>query len=170
MQFWYLKTFLHWLLMDNDRCSMAHSLEGRFPFLNKRVYELAFQIPPSVQIGGRYGAEKLLLRRAFKDALPPSIYRRAKAPLPSPLLIQYHKAIVGALEVAIPAMPKDFWNVLDKGTIEALLGRFKARVLASPVESDSLTAYLRLSDPWKLRTPQMFGVLTLLRWWKMNFT
>ncbi len=56
------------LLRDTDNNGMAHSLEIRPPFLDKRVMDLAFSIPGQVRLPtGR--ANKHLLRVAFSDLL-----------------------------------------------------------------------------------------------------
>lgn len=176
MQLWYISTFLHWLLIDNDRCSMAFSLEGRFPFLNKRVYELAMRIPPEVSVGNDHGQEKLVLREAFANILPEAIsYHRKKAPLPSPMKVAYHAKLASALRHAIEEVPNSIWDILDRTRIEMICSEFQisTKTLLSGASSENggeqLTKYLSLSEPWGIRTPQIFGILTLLRWWKMNF-
>jgi asparagine synthase (glutamine-hydrolysing) len=176
MQHWYLATFLHWLLLDNDRCSMAFSLEGRFPFLNRRVFETALRIPPAAQIGGDLGEEKLMLRQAFRQALPESIWRhRRKAPLPSPLKLSFHQLIETALRDNIVNADPAVWEVLDRDGVEAVLSAYSARIAAlaaAGAEQDGgeeLTKYLRLDEPWSVRTPHAFGLLSFFRWWHMNF-
>lgn len=175
MQQWYLSTFLHWLLLDNDRCSMAFSLEGRFPFLNRRVFELAMRIPPELSVGSDHGEEKLVLRRAFAHLLPEAIARhRKKAPLPSPAKVAYHAKLAAALELAIEDVPGSIWDVLDKRQIQSICSEFQSAVgalaFAQPeAGGEQLTKYLSLAEPWALRSPQIFGILTLLRWWKMHF-
>ena len=42
-----LKTFLHGLLVVEDKLSMAHGLETRVPFLDDDLVELAVRIPPA---------------------------------------------------------------------------------------------------------------------------
>jgi asparagine synthase (glutamine-hydrolysing) len=176
MQAWYLHTFLHWLLLDNDRCSMAHSLEGRFPYLNRSVYELALSIPASMQVGPSYGEEKLPLRKAFESVLPIAIVRRAKAPLPSPTALSFHKSIGNGLFRAIQEVPKSIWEALNKAAVQEFAGQFRA--LTDDLEQrghtarggEELTRYLFLEEGWGIRTPQAFGLLTLLRWWTINFS
>jgi asparagine synthetase B (glutamine-hydrolysing) len=177
MQYWYLATFLHWLLLDNDRCSMAFSLEGRFPFLNREVYELALRIPPTAQIGGDLGEEKLVLRRAFRDSLPETIWRhRKKAPLPSPSKLQFHRLIERALAKAIEEAPAEAWDIVDKGGARALFDSYSTAIAgleqggALATGGDDLTRYLRLDEPWSVRTSHAFGLLTFLRWWRLNFS
>jgi len=56
------------LLLKVDRCLMAHALEGRTPFLDAKVAELAFRLPDELKI--RNGLGKLLLRKWLERALP----------------------------------------------------------------------------------------------------
>ena len=44
-----LKTFLHGLLVVEDKLSMAHSLETRVPFLDNDLVDFAVRLPPSPQ-------------------------------------------------------------------------------------------------------------------------
>jgi asparagine synthase (glutamine-hydrolysing) len=63
-------------LVKVDRMSMAHSLEVRSPFLDRRVVELAFRIPADrKQVGG---TGKVLLRRLAKQRLPEGLWRLPK--------------------------------------------------------------------------------------------
>jgi asparagine synthase (glutamine-hydrolysing) len=45
------KTFLHGLLVVEDKLSMAHSLETRVPFLDNDLVEFAMQIPVRLKLG-----------------------------------------------------------------------------------------------------------------------
>ena len=56
------------LLRYEDRNSMAHSIEARVPFLDHRLAELAFSLPPDELI--RNGRTKDVLRRSLADLLP----------------------------------------------------------------------------------------------------
>jgi asparagine synthase (glutamine-hydrolysing) len=62
------------LLRYEDRNSMSHSLEARVPFLDHRLVELCFSLPPDELIRG--GETKSVLRRALGDLLPPSVRAR----------------------------------------------------------------------------------------------
>lgn len=70
------------LSSQGDRVAMAHSIEGRFPFLDHRVIEFANTLPPSYKIRGM--TEKYLLRRALGDLLPHDIVNRTKQPYRAP--------------------------------------------------------------------------------------
>lgn len=64
-----------------DRLTMAHSIEGRVPFLDLAMIELGQRIPSGLKIrrghDGRQ-VEKWILRRAFEDLLPSEIVWRPK--------------------------------------------------------------------------------------------
>ena len=71
------------LLPKADIASMAHSLELRSPLLDHHVVELGLSLPDSLKTRGLSG--KIALRRAFADALPPTIARRGKTGFGVPL-------------------------------------------------------------------------------------
>ncbi len=70
------------LSSQGDRVSMAHAVEGRFPFLDHRVVEFASRIPPRLKLRGL--DEKHILRRAIGHRLPKSIADRRKQPYRAP--------------------------------------------------------------------------------------
>ena len=65
-------------LQRADRLTMLHSIEGRVPFLDLRMVELAQRIPVSLKLAGDPAIEKWVLREAFRDLLPDSIVWRRK--------------------------------------------------------------------------------------------
>jgi asparagine synthase (glutamine-hydrolysing) len=64
------------LLVKADRMSMAHSLEARVPFLDRRVVELGRRIPSRLRLRGL--TTKHVLRRAMAGRLPEPILSGAK--------------------------------------------------------------------------------------------
>ena len=56
------------LLTKLDRCLMAHGVEGRTPFLDASVAEVAYRLPDRLKVRG--GRGKWLLRRWLGDRLP----------------------------------------------------------------------------------------------------
>ncbi len=56
------------LLTKLDRCLMAHGVEGRVPFLDPAVAEIAFRLPDSLKVRGGLG--KWLLRKWLDGKLP----------------------------------------------------------------------------------------------------
>jgi len=67
---------------QGDRMLMAHSVEGRFPFLDPDVVELCNAMPPLVKL--RVLDEKHVLKAAMRDLLPEEILTRPKQPYRAP--------------------------------------------------------------------------------------
>lgn len=71
------------LLVKMDRCSMAHALEARSPFLDRELMEYVSALPDAMKL--RWGRTKVILRRAFAGLLPPEILTRGKMGFGVPL-------------------------------------------------------------------------------------
>jgi asparagine synthase (glutamine-hydrolysing) len=69
------RTYLHGLLLVEDKLSMAHSLESRVPFLDNELVDLALSIPAARKLEG---ASKSLLRKAMRGRLPEPVLARGK--------------------------------------------------------------------------------------------
>ena len=70
-------------LVRNDKLGMAHSLEGRFPILNKRLRDYVRAIPSHLKIDERFFKKpkeyhKRLQKRAYKGKLPDYIINHIK--------------------------------------------------------------------------------------------
>ncbi|MDO8356006.1 MAG: asparagine synthase (glutamine-hydrolyzing) [Nitrospirota bacterium] len=70
------------LSSQGDRMAMAHSIEGRFPFLDYRVVEFASRLSPQLKM--KVLNEKYLLKAAIGDMIPRSIRNRHKQPYRAP--------------------------------------------------------------------------------------
>jgi asparagine synthase (glutamine-hydrolysing) len=70
------------LTMLGDRMEMAHSIEGRVPFLDHHVVEVIRSQPVSQKIRGM--TEKYVLREAVRDVITDTVYKRQKHPFLSP--------------------------------------------------------------------------------------
>jgi asparagine synthetase B (glutamine-hydrolysing) len=70
------------LTVLGDRMEMAHSVEGRLPFLDHHVVELARDLPISQKIRGM--TEKYVLREAARPVLTATVYGRHKHPFLTP--------------------------------------------------------------------------------------
>jgi asparagine synthase (glutamine-hydrolysing) len=79
-----------------DGMEMAHGIEGRVPFLDPRVVELAFSIAPDVLAGvsGDRTIDKPVLRRAVADVIPADVRARPKHPFLAPPLARIAPALV----------------------------------------------------------------------------
>ena len=79
----------HLLGEHGDRMVMAHSVEGRYPFLDPEIVDLARRMPPNLKV--RDLTAKYVVRRMAEGTIPHQIVAREKfgfrAP-GSPLLLQ----------------------------------------------------------------------------------
>jgi len=71
------------MLTKIDRASMAHGLEVRAPFLDHRLAEWAFRLPPHLKIGA--GGGKRLLKAAQEERIDREILYRQKQGFSPPL-------------------------------------------------------------------------------------
>jgi asparagine synthase (glutamine-hydrolysing) len=67
---------LNMLLRDSDCMSMAHGMELRVPFLDRRLVEYVLMIPGSLKVDGN--TPKPLLARAAQGILPKMVAQRSK--------------------------------------------------------------------------------------------
>jgi len=70
------------LTMLGDRMEMAHSVEGRVPFLDHPLVELIRSQPVTQKINGM--TEKYVLRESTRNVITDTVYRRQKHPFMSP--------------------------------------------------------------------------------------
>lgn len=144
--FVWAKSFLPNYILNllGDRMEMAHSIEGRVPFLDHHVVECVCRVPVSLKIRGL--TEKYLLREAAKPVITKTVYRRQKHPFLSPPATNaptehFHQMLQDTLRgPVLAAMPfydqKKVVNLLD-----ALPGMPEAdRVGLDPVLTSILSA------------------------------
>lgn len=70
------------LSSQGDRMAMANGVEGRFPFLDHRLFEFAAALPTRSKLRGLQ--EKEILRRWSAQILPESVRQRSKQPYRAP--------------------------------------------------------------------------------------
>ena len=90
-QFLEMRTLLPGYLLSSqgDRMSLAHGIEGRYPFLDHEVVEWAFHLPDDYKM--KLLSQKHLLRESFRRELPASIVDRPKQPYQAPDLLSFFR-------------------------------------------------------------------------------
>lgn len=83
-QFLEIKIFLSQYLLSSqgDRMGMAHSIEGRFPFLDYRLVEFCNRLPPSLKLRGL--TEKYILQTTGAEMAAAGDLATPQTPLPGP--------------------------------------------------------------------------------------
>lgn len=113
------------LSSQGDRMLMAHSVEGRFPFLDRQVAALAESLPPSYKL--RVLDEKHVLKRAAHGLVPPAILQRKKQPYRAPDALSFADpdATEWIEEVASPRALADA-GVFTPGAARQLIEKCRA--------------------------------------------
>ncbi|MBN9288246.1 MAG: asparagine synthase (glutamine-hydrolyzing) [Gammaproteobacteria bacterium 39-13] len=103
-----------------DRTEMAHSIEGRLPFLDHHVVEFMRKVPLNLKIKNM--TEKYLLRQAAKPFLPAKIYQRQKYPFfATPVLLLGKGDLYDLLQTTLRGPLLTGQGVYDRNKIIALL-------------------------------------------------
>ncbi len=72
-----------WAIIRQERNTMAHSLELRLPFLDKKLLEFAFRLPPRLK--AKRLQDKIIERRLARRMLPREVVKRPKNPFFMPM-------------------------------------------------------------------------------------
>jgi asparagine synthase (glutamine-hydrolysing) len=147
-QYLEIVTFLSPYLLSSqgDRMGMAHSVEGRFPFLDHRVVELCNQLPDRLKLRGLN--EKYLLKRLGQRMLPPEVFQRVKRPFRAPIqqsffgpsAPDYVKDLLSTRSIAAAGLfnPKAVRLLVDKVSGGARLGETDEMALVGILSSQIL--------------------------------
>ena len=129
------------LSAQGDRVAMAHGVEGRFPFLDHRVFAHAARLPAAGKLDGM--REKAALRDLAARVLPPAIAERGKQPYRAPEIAPFFAE--GAPEWVDEALSPaalaetELW---DEGRVAGLHRRCRAGRATGMRESMALVGIL----------------------------
>jgi asparagine synthase (glutamine-hydrolysing) len=117
MLYYELKTYLHGLLLIEDKLSMAHSLESRVPFLDNELVDLALTIPAPLKLHG--GISKGLFREAMRGRLPDPVLARGKTGFVPPQAMWFKQS--GYLETVLLSDRARSRGLYRDGFVERLI-------------------------------------------------
>jgi len=136
------KTFLHGLLVVEDKLSMAHSLETRVPFLDNDLVEFAMRVPARFKLGNltevvrlnenepgpktaRYFQKtrdgKLLLRKAMERHIPSAVTEREKQGFSAPDASWFKGESIEYVRRVIFNKKARIYDFLDPGAVQGLV-------------------------------------------------
>lgn len=108
---WDAQTYLTGLFHQDDRMSMAVSLESRVPLADPRLVRFAFRTGFDLKFRG--GASKWILRQAVSDILPQSVLTRRKVGFDTPVeswVKEQHSGFLRDVLLSKRARQRGFWN------------------------------------------------------------
>lgn len=115
-----LKHYLPGLLQQEDRMSMANSIESRVPLLDHRIIELSAQIPSWLKVQG--GISKAILRQAVRGITPDAILdRRDKKGYPVPTSRWFRGELAGYLQSILTSGPLRSQEVIDQARLREVV-------------------------------------------------
>lgn len=149
------KTFLHGLLVVEDKLSMANGLENRVPFLDNDLVDFAMQVPMSLKLGNlgqvvrlnenepgpktqKYFQKskdgKLLLRKVMQRYIPETITNCPKQGFSAPDSTWFQGESLDYVKKVLSKKSAGIYDYLDFNTIQRLIndhlsGRENRRLL-----------------------------------------
>ncbi|MBZ5679328.1 MAG: asparagine synthase (glutamine-hydrolyzing) [Acidobacteriia bacterium] len=112
------------LSSQGDRMAMAHSVEGRYPFLDHRVVEFAAKLPPRLKM--KVLDQKHLLKRAAHGLIPRSIQWRFKQPYRAPDGKSFFSGTRNCAQDMLSAEHIKRDSIFNPGSVAALVAKFES--------------------------------------------
>ncbi len=130
-QFMEMKSILSGCLLSaqGDRMSMAHSVEGRYPFLDHRLVEMCIACPDVFKLN--VFSQKHLLREAYRGQIPDTIVDRPKLPYQAPDLKAFlteDGKLRGSAFAFLSESAIGDYGVFDPKMVNRFLRKFERRV------------------------------------------
>jgi asparagine synthase (glutamine-hydrolysing) len=110
--------FVDDLMVKNDRMIMAHSVEARFPFMERPVVDFATRIPNRFKVKGFKG--RCIQKLAMKGLLPEAIARRSNMGLEMPHAHWFLSEFRGLAERYFSRRSVERSGVLDYAVVSEL--------------------------------------------------
>jgi asparagine synthase (glutamine-hydrolysing) len=137
------KTMLPGYILGNlgDRMEMAHSVEGRLPFLDHLVVEEAARMPVAMKIRGM--TEKYVLREAARDVLIDKVYGRQKHPFMSPpATLDTNGRLYTFMQDTLRGSLLDGPGIYDRAKVTAILDAVPSMDHAGRGRADALLTWV----------------------------
>ena len=136
------KTFLHGLLVVEDKLSMAHSLETRVPFLDNDLVDFAMRCPTSLKLNNLYEVASLdenaprsvkskyfqktkdgkqVLRDAMSNILPDKIATAQKQGFSSPDASWFRGDSIKFVKDRLLNEESNFSSLMDASSVQSLV-------------------------------------------------
>jgi asparagine synthase (glutamine-hydrolysing) len=136
------KTFLHGLLVVEDKLSMAHSLENRVPFLDNDLVDFAMNCPVNLKLNnlgnvirlnenevGRKSSKyfsktndgKQILRDAMSGYIPKNILKASKQGFSSPDASWFKGQSMEFVSKSLLSKNAKLYELLDRASVEKLI-------------------------------------------------
>jgi asparagine synthase (glutamine-hydrolysing) len=133
------------LSSQGDRMSLAHAVEGRYPYLDTSFIELCARLPRRLKLRGL--REKFILRQAFADKIPLALRSRPKIAYQAPDVLPFRRGEKMRDYVEHLLSPERIASVglFDPKAVTGLLAKFRQHTLPRTGNRDNVAFILLLS-------------------------
>lgn len=129
------------LSSQGDRVGMAHAVEGRYPFLDHRLFEWTAALPTSTKLIGL--KEKEILRRWATTIVPAAVGARGKQPFRAPDAPSFFGGAEPEwIEEAVAPETVRSLGYFEPAAVEGLVRRARRGLAAGFRESQAMVAIL----------------------------
>ena len=131
------KTFLHGLLVVEDKLSMAHSLETRVPFLDNDLVDFAQKVPVNMKLSNlnhvvkmdenelgkmhKTSDGKMILRKAMSNYIPEDIHTAVKQGFSSPDNSWFKGESIEFVKSKLLSDNASIYNYMDRTSTQQLV-------------------------------------------------
>jgi asparagine synthase (glutamine-hydrolysing) len=115
---------LTFYLAQNDRVAASRGIEQRYPFLDRRLVEFCLALPGAQKLGG--GLNRIIMRRALADVLPPKVRLRGWKANLAPSVDQRLMTLDRPLVERMIAEPGSLGEYVDAQALDDIYRRFRS--------------------------------------------
>jgi asparagine synthase (glutamine-hydrolysing) len=151
------------LSSQGERMAMAHGVEGRYPYLDHRLFEFAAALPARSKLRGLH--EKEILRRWAGDRVPAAVRTRPKQPYRAPDVPAFFDPEPSYLAELLDTPALECAGLFAPGPVRNLVARCRAGRATSVRESQALVGivsaqlwFRQFFDGWAGVDPRPAGV------------
>jgi len=134
------KTYLPSLLENEDRISMAFSLEARVPILGQRMVRLSTEIAPALRLRG--GTLKFVPRMAMASRLPHDVISHRKVGFSVPLVRWLREDMSGLVDSAMSRAAVEAVGIFNPEPVDVL----RTREVRSAKDAERVWTILRVQE------------------------
>ena len=149
------------LSSQGDRMLMAHSVEGRFPFLDRDVVNFANALPARHKLMGL--DEKFILKREFRDLLPESILSRPKQPYRAPDATTFFGRLSGRLSDVSSRSRRDWIDEVTAPDALRDCGIFQPSMISGLLAKCSRTGGTGMSNTDNMRVTAVLSTMLIYK-------
>lgn len=137
------------LSSQGDRMSMANSVEGRYPFLDYRLFEFCSKIPDRFKLNALN--EKFILKKISYGKIPQSVSKRSKQPYRAPITTSLlNEKLLGNTSDLFSENSGNNSGLFNPQKVRALINKIKSQNSPSEIDQMAIAGILSTELIYKL--------------------